>query len=370
MKKKVSGNFISEWFGYRVYPSVAAGVVAARAQRAGDCPFISTAVGSRHDCVKSPASRGVCSISSSSNGPRQDWLVCPYRIVGDPLIERVVERVFSASREVSRGVMPAPLLADHQARKTVLAHVKKHGVAYVYLQNKLGGEISVPDTERSPELSFDVTLAELVESKSGLAVKRFGIFETQTMDFHGSYRAVVKNLTDGLRLHGKDFHRTLAGHPDWLSEQIEGPNISNVFKRTFYQMMMKFQIALHEPCAGSALALPKSVWDSWQRHLGKPKIVSRPDGLVELRRPAGFPAPESLKNFIFIFDIDTAPSSGGPSPVKIVDTLIADPALFAHYALEVAPTAAVDETNQAVRLIDSIARRIARYWEGVELLKV
>lgn len=369
MKKKGSGNFISEWFGHRVYPSVTGGGPALAAQRSGDCPFISAAVGSRHDCVKPSTSHGVCSISSSSNGPRQDWLVCPYRIVGDPLIERVVERIFSASREVSSGVMPAPLLADEHARKRVLANVKKHGVAYVYLQNKLGGEISVSSTDRSPELSFDVTIAELAMAGPGLAVKRFGIFEAQTMDFHGSYRSVVKNLTDGLRLHGADFHKTLADHQDWLSEDIEGPNIANVFKRTFYQMMMKFQIALHEPCAGSALALPKSVWDSWQRHLGKPEIDSRPDGLVELRRPKSFPATNRLKNFIFIFDTDSKPTRNGPSPVRIVDTLIADPRLFAHYALEVAPAAAVDEAGKALRLIDSISRRIARYWSDIEMGK-
>jgi hypothetical protein len=36
----------------------------------------------------------------------------------------------------------------------------------------------------------------------------------------------------------------------WLSEGVEGPNIANVFKRTFYQMMFTFQLGHHERCAG------------------------------------------------------------------------------------------------------------------------
>src|SRR5437667_12908286 len=98
------------------------------------------------------------------------------------------------------------------------------------------------------------------------------------MDFHGSYRAVVKNLEDALRLHGLQFHKELQSKPNWLGERIEGPNIANVFKRTFYQIMLNFQIGADESCAGCVLALPVSVWDSWQRHLGKPDPRTNDDG--------------------------------------------------------------------------------------------
>lgn len=51
---------------------------------------------------------------------------------------------------------------------------------------------------------------------------------------------------------------TLQNHHWWLSERVEGPNITNVFKRTFYQMMFKFQLGHHEQCAGCVLAVPQS----------------------------------------------------------------------------------------------------------------
>jgi hypothetical protein len=97
----------------------------------------------------------------------------------------------------------------------------------VYLQNKLGGEISLSRTERSPELSFDVTMVDLILRDGLPTIKRFGILEIQTMDFHGSYRAAVKNLEDALRLHGDAFHATLLSNQRWLRDGIEGPNIAN-----------------------------------------------------------------------------------------------------------------------------------------------
>ena len=84
------------------------------------------------------------------------------------------------------------------------------GLTVVYLQNRLGGEISVRPTARSPELSFDMTLVELVPTNSrSVGIGRFGILEIQTMDFHGSYRHAVQNLRDSLRLHGPDFAHVL-----------------------------------------------------------------------------------------------------------------------------------------------------------------
>jgi hypothetical protein len=115
-------------------------------------------------------------------------------------------------------------------------------------------------------------------SKAGAAhIGRFGILEIQTMDFHGSYRAAVRNLRDGLRLHTANFPGTLQNNQQWRCEGIEGPNIANVFKRTFYQMMFKFQLGQHGRCSGCVLAIPEAVWESWQRHLGAPVLTPRPD---------------------------------------------------------------------------------------------
>jgi hypothetical protein len=136
------------------------------------------------------------------------------------------------------------------------------------------------------------------------------------MDFHGSYRRVVQNLNDALRLHRKDFSNILQQKPEWLSEKIEGPNIANVFKRTFYQIMLKFQIGAQGSCVGSALGLPRSVWDSWQRHLGAPELTAGADGVYSLRRPD---APSHrIPAWIYVFDVN-ATSKSNPNSNRRVD---------------------------------------------------
>lgn len=104
----------------------------------------------------------------------------------------------------------------------------------LYLQDKLGREISIAPTDRSPELAFDITMVRVALADGAVGLGEYGILEVQTMDFHGSYRAVVKNLEDALRLHGADFHREVRRKRQWLGDYVEGPNIANVFKRTFY----------------------------------------------------------------------------------------------------------------------------------------
>lgn len=70
--RSATGNFISEWYGHRVYPVVATTSRSLVDQKQGRCPFLSDVTLENIACVKRPASSGVCTISSSSNGPRQD----------------------------------------------------------------------------------------------------------------------------------------------------------------------------------------------------------------------------------------------------------------------------------------------------------
>jgi hypothetical protein len=101
---------------------------------------------------------------------------------------------------------------------------------FAYLDQKLGGEVTLTRTARSPELSIDVTILELMLVDNIPTVTRFGALEIQTMDFHGSYQHAVRNLRDGLRLHGDQFSANVDMHQDWMSEGVEGPNLANVFK--------------------------------------------------------------------------------------------------------------------------------------------
>ncbi len=238
VSEEPSVSFVSEWFGYRVYPLVADNAAALETQASKLCPFLTQITGDRTVCIKTAAASGICTISSRSNGPRQDWLVCPFRAFNPSILVTAARYLFPGRLGPDPLILPAPTLRKDEVRAAIRAKLIAGEKCVVYLQNKLGGEISLSRTERSPELSFDVTMVELTLVNDQAAVDAFGILELQTMDFHGSYRAVVKNLEDALRLHTAGFHKTLQQNQPWLRQGIEGPNIANVFKRTFYQMML------------------------------------------------------------------------------------------------------------------------------------
>jgi len=353
-------NYISEWFGHRVYPTVSSQPGALADQRAERCPFLSTALGESTRCVKSAASSGVCSISSRSNGRRQDWVVCPYRALDPDLTGPVVQLLFDPQREGVR-VVPGPNLASTAVQVEVDAALRGGSRVAILLQDKIGGEISLSKTDKSPEFSFDITFAELRRSPTGIVVGDFGLMEVQTMDFHGSYRNAVKNLKDAFRLHGDGFAGAVALNPSWLCERIEGPNISNVFKRTFYQMMLKFQVGAHDSCLGCALAIPVSVWDSWQRHLAAPTLRSEPDGTYSLYSP-GRERPSKVSAWIVVFDIATRNPT--PDYVSVQKVIATDAESIAYFALKVAPDMALG-SGSFERIPLSIRARLRSWWPRI-----
>ena len=359
-KQSDRGNFVSEWYGYRTFPHVHGSSDALRAQTAGQCPFLTAATREQRDCVKSASSSGVCTINNASNGSRQDWLVCPYRALDPDLIDDVVRRLFRTPADQALLVVPAPALANPTMRAEIAAQVNSGALVVVYLQNKLGGEISVNATNRSPELSFDMTLVELSATGSGaVGIGRFGVLELQTMDFHGSYRMAVQNLKDALRLHGSTFAEVLQRNPRWLAERIEGPNIANVFKRTFYQMMLKFQLGVHPRSVGTALAIPQAVWDSWQPHLGRPDLVTQADGTHALEGVG--PRHSGVRAWIYVFDID-ARHSTHPSPIVVTRAIATTAAAIAYHALEEVPQRAFSEAASADAVLAAIQRRVSEWW--------
>jgi len=353
-------NYISEWFGHRVYPVIAATKEALGDQKTQRCPFISDATGQTRQCVKAANSAGICTISSRSNGERQDWLVCPFRALGRPLLLSVAQRLFGLKGETV-GIVAAPALGDAEIQTQVRTAVMSGEPVIVYLQSKLGGEISVSKTNRSPELSFDITMVELTKSGDRVAVGRYGILEIQTMDFHGTYKHVAQNLRDALRLHGDGFHGALAANPQWLSKEIEGPNIANVFKRTFYQMMLKFRIGAHDPCVGCVLAIPTSVWDSWQRHLGCPVLLPRPDGAFAMTGEHP-PHPNWIAPaWIYVFDVEPS-DAVTPNSIVIQKVIATDSEAMAYHALKVAPEAAVAAGGSVDRVLTTIYDRLRGLW--------
>lgn len=360
-KARPRGNFVSEWFGHRVYPMVVANAGALSDQRGERCPFLSQATGEDRRCIKGNASKGICTINSASNRVRQDWLVCPYRALNPDLVNRAVHRLFRLpDTGAAPAILPAVNLHRELVREDVATRLGKGELVFIYFDVKLGGELSIPESPRSPELSFDVTIVELIQQDGIPHIGRFGILEIQTMDFHGSYRAAVRNLRDGLRMHGERFAGQLEDNQHWLAEGVEGPNIANVFKRTFYQMMFKFQLGQHDRCAGCVLALPQSVWDSWQKHLGEPELTMESDGSFSLLAPDhrpedGFPA------WIYVFDTNPVKEKT-PSPIVLTKMIGTDAPSISYWALEVAPAAARSKISSEAGLLAALARRLKPIW--------
>jgi hypothetical protein len=357
---KGGSNHIAEWYGHRVFPEVAATSDSLADQHAKRCPFISEATGETHTCVKRPNSQGVCTISSHSNGSRQDWLVCPFRALDLDMLEDASRRMYGYSPDVDLDIVAATVLTDASRRAAVVQRVNVGLRTLVYFQNKLGGEISIGSTPRSPEFSFDATVIELLPADDG-AVRpgRYGIIEIQTMDFHGTYARATENLRSALHMHSDDFAVAISDHPEWLAEKIEAPNIANVFKRTFYQMMFKFQIGAHASCAGCVFAIPKSVWDSWQRHLGAPTLVDRGDGTWQLGTDdPTLPSTGRAPAWIYVFDI-AASDLPTPNDLVLWRVIATDAATMSHYALDVAPEAALEEGGAVDRLAATIHGRLS-----------
>ena len=359
---------IAEWFGHRIFPAVSSGGTAIDDQQSERCPFLTQTLKHSTPCVKAANSRGVCTISASSNGPRQDWLVCPYRALDDGLLADMVCRLYGIPPLDPVLIRPVVALADDAGQREVLDALHGGRRAFVYFQDKLGGEISLSKTGASPELSFDITVAELLPGdQAGLltgfnnravTVGKYGVIELQTTDTHGSYSHAVRALTSALDLHPENFSEQVAANPEWAGRKIEGPNISNVFKRTFYQIAFKFQVTKRETSVGCVLALPQPVWDSWQPFLGAPELHEQPDGTWRLLDDQT----SQPSDWIYVFDIDTQPGAGGaPAPIRVSLVIGTDAATLSRAAFEVAPAKAVANGGEYDAVAEAITRRLGRY---------
>jgi hypothetical protein len=354
-------NHISEWFGHRIYPQVRLGEASVGTLTDERCPFLSAAVGEAKTCVKGVNAKGVCTISTQPNGAdRRDWLVCPYRALDPALMRTFVGRLFGMAEGAGALIIPGLKLAGEATRGDVAARLAAGERVFIYFDEKLGGELSVPGGDSSPEFSFDVTVFEIVLHEGEPTIDRFGIVEIQTMDFHGGYGHAVTKLRAALDLFPTDFPAQIAARPDWMGERIEGPNIANVFKRTFYQMMFKFQMTQHPQCAGCVLAIPHAVWQSWAPHLGRPVPVAHGDGTEDLFKP-GTARPDHVPAWIIVFDLD-ADAEASPSPIRIRHTIATDAPSIGHAALVVAPEGSLARIGTTTGMLGLARRRIMKFW--------
>ncbi|MCP9621729.1 hypothetical protein FOH10_30205 [Nocardia otitidiscaviarum] len=351
-------NFIAEFFGHRVYPEVVSTEAARNDQATGTCPFLTAAKLVETSCVKAETSRGVCVVNTAVDNERYDWLVCPNRAL-DPLFMSAASRkLFGYGPTEPLQFIAAPTLADQAVRDGIREWLDRGVHVVAYFQEKLGGELSISKTDSSPEFSFDWTLAEVESIYPVPKIKRYGVLEIQTMDFHGSYKHAVGAIDIAL-VEGIDFHGWLptpAGRAA-LSKKMEGPNLSNVFKRTFYQMAYKFALSGHQRCAGTGFAIPQSVWKSWLRHLANPTLIDNGDGTFSL----GDTRNDSENAWIFVFELDPD-TDASPRPlaphleIRVnVDTLI-------DLALRESPRAALGPSGPVATFTDKVEARMLRFW--------
>lgn len=358
---------VAEWFGHRVFPTVADHPAAQLDQREQRCPFLSEVADRDMSCVKSANSRGVCTISASSNGTRQDWLVCPHRALDDELLHSMVRRLFDVGATAPIHVRPVTNLADLLIQTEVVSGLRAAPATrqFVTFQQLFGGEISLPRSKESPELSFDVTVAEVVEDETGgLKFERYGVIEIQTTDTHGTYKNAVDALVSALDLQRTDFGAQMLAHPEWAGRGIEGPNISNVFKRTFYQVMFKFQLSRRSWSAGCVLALPRPVWDSWLPFLGAPEVVDMGDGTHRLRAPGetDISPVGDVRSWIYVFDVDEVPpADGSTSTIDLHFVIATDAPTLSRLALEVAPTNAIGDVDAEDSVLTAMRRRVKNF---------
>jgi hypothetical protein len=270
--------------------------------------------------------------------------------------------------EVAVEPVPVSILVQAEERARFVDTINAQGVGYVFFQDKLGGEISIIGTSRSPEMAFDVTLVEIrPDGEGGFAVARYGILELQTMDYHGTYRHAVSNLRDGLRLHEAAFADALRGNLErWAGQGVEGPNIANVFKRTFYQMLMKFRLAGEgSAAAGTLLAIPQSVWDSWQPFLGAPELEDESPGIKRLRVAPGTAVEPPLNAYICVFDL-SADDPSPISPIVIRHFIRVSPERMTHHAFTQVPAHILHAIQTEESVLATIKSRLGDYWPAFQ----
>lgn len=369
-----TGNFVSEWFGHRVWPTVDSTSTAESNQRARQCPFLTSATGDVVPCVKMPRGgtepTGVCTISSDSNGPRQDWLACPNRILDQrfTVLEQPIRLLFAIDDAFEILVLPVTALNHERSRLAVAEAIEQHRKrVFLFTGTKFGGEVDIPETVSSPGSKIDISILE-VTSLNPLDGKPDGfgkhvLYEIQTADFHGSPAHAVAALAELCPAGGQEpYHKTLASQVEVCGTGVEGPNKANIFKRTIYQMISKMSLVKHPDCAGFVIALPVPVWDSWLKHLGSPKLDdSEVTALVGPTETLEGCTANSLA-WIFVFDIEHE-SAASPQPLRVVKRVAISTESLIHYMFDVAGGQAI-ELGAIARYRKTLVSRVTSNWQA------
>jgi hypothetical protein len=125
-------------------------------------------------------------------------------------------------------------------------------------------------------------------------------------------------------------------------------------------MMLKFQLGQHEKCAGCVLAIPASVWSSWQSHLAAPSLIAESDRTYSLFKP-GQARPQHVPAWIYVFDVDEG-APGSPKPLRFDKIIATDAPAISYFALEEAPAEAITKVGSKDGLFGQAQKRIKKLW--------
>ncbi|MCX7429048.1 MAG: hypothetical protein NTW96_25905 [Planctomycetia bacterium] len=294
------------------------------------CPFLTAATEQRTLCVKRASGwkepYGVCTISSDSNGPRQDWIACPNRTLDQhfTLLASAVHAAYGISEDQQILLLPLTVLHRPDQRKRIVNAFRTRNRVFLFSSQKLGGEIDLPETDASPGAAVDVSVIEVSEVDKEGKPARFGdhlFYEIQTADFHGSPLHAAELLRNSCPAcsAAKGYHKDLNARVEICGTGVEGPNKANIFKRTIYQMIFKIELSRSPECAGFAIVLPVPVWESWLRHLGRPQLIEDDQRWLSLPSPAETKETSGERSgaTVYVFDIDRD-SRESPNLLNIV----------------------------------------------------
>jgi hypothetical protein len=315
-------------------------------------------MGSPTVCIKLPSRHrptGVCTISSDANGARQDWLACPYRTLDEhfTLIKEAIHLLFSIPAGTDVLVLSGEKIGTPNGRAAALTALAAGVRVFLFLSDKLGGEVDIPETAATPGSKVDVSIIEVTAIRSEGSLSDFGkhvFFEIQSADFHGSPLHAVGALEALAAKHplSKDFYDALEAYPEIAGTAVEGPNKSNVFKRTFYQAVLKIRLAENSDCGGFVLVIPTAVWESWLKHFGNPVLRDPINGCTALAKTDEEHEwlIASSKAWIFVFDLNRSDVTS-PTPLLIRHRIAISTESLLHYAFDEVATKA-----QELKVID------------------
>lgn len=117
--------------------------------------------------------------------------------------------------------------------------------------------------------------------------------------------------------------------------------------------------------AGTVLALPRSVWDSWQPFLGAPELIAESETTKRFKVAEGLIEAESLNAYICVFDLDHR-YNAAISPVIIDHFIRVSPEQLAHHAFTEVPKQMLLAIQSSDAVLSRIKTRLLEWWPDLQ----